>query len=89
MVFVFSILLAATDTMKISNLKERTHIFNPTATPPMNVQINDLPDDHVKHITDGSWIGFCHDCAWACFGRNKRMARCKKFICRCTISDMK
>ncbi|KAL0889186.1 hypothetical protein Bca101_013169 [Brassica carinata] len=79
----------ATNAMKISSLKERTNIFNPAATPPMNVQINDLPDEHVKHIIGQGYIGFCHDCAWACFGRNKFMARCRKFICRCTISDMK
>ncbi|KAG2261986.1 hypothetical protein Bca52824_069065 [Brassica carinata] len=48
----------AFNTMKISNLKERTHIFNPTATPPANVQINDLPEEHVPHITDQGYIGF-------------------------------
>ncbi|KAG2261987.1 hypothetical protein Bca52824_069066 [Brassica carinata] len=78
----------ATHTMKISNLKERTHIFNPTATPPANVQINDLPEEHVPHITDQGYIGFCNDCAWTCFGRNKKMARCDNFICRCTKSGI-
>ncbi|KAH0869093.1 hypothetical protein HID58_076115 [Brassica napus] len=36
----------AVNTMKISNLEERTHIFSPTATPLMNVQINDLQDEY-------------------------------------------
>ncbi|KAF8083137.1 hypothetical protein N665_0791s0034 [Sinapis alba] len=67
---------------------ERTHILNPTATPPMNVQITDLPEEHVKHINGQGYMGFCYDCAWACYRKNKNVARCKKFICRCTISDL-
>ncbi|WZZ73195.1 hypothetical protein YC2023_084565 [Brassica napus] len=58
-------------------LEERTHIFSPTATPLMNVQIN---EDEYRQ----GYIGFCHDCAWACFRRNKSLARCKKFKCRCS-----
>ncbi|CAN7078824.1 unnamed protein product [Brassica oleracea var. botrytis] len=39
-------IFGAVNTMKISNLEERTHIFSPTATPLMNVQINDLQDEY-------------------------------------------
>ncbi|KAF8083136.1 hypothetical protein N665_0791s0033 [Sinapis alba] len=67
---------------------ERTHILNPTTTPPMNVQITDLREEHVKHINGQGYMGFCYDCAWACYRKNKNVARCKNFICRCTISDL-
>ncbi|KAF8104373.1 hypothetical protein N665_0172s0007 [Sinapis alba] len=66
----------------------RIHILNPTATPPMNVQITDLPEEYVKHINEQGYMGFCYDCAWACYRKNKNVARCKNFICRCTISDL-
>lgn len=69
--------------MKISNLEERTHIFSPTATPLMNVQINDLQDEYRQ-----GHGGFCHDCALACYRRNKSLARCKNFKCRCTWQDL-
>ncbi|CAN6909601.1 unnamed protein product [Brassica oleracea] len=39
-------IFGAVNTMKISNLEERTHIFSPLATPLMNVQINDLQDEY-------------------------------------------
>ncbi|KAF8104376.1 hypothetical protein N665_0172s0010 [Sinapis alba] len=81
-------IFGATNTMKISNLEERNHILNPTATPPMNIQITDLPEEHVKHINGQGYMGFCYDCAWACYRKNKNVARCKNFICRCTISDL-
>lgn len=88
MVFVFAILLGATNTMKISTLKERTHTFNPTATPPMNVQIHDLPEVYVKHVSGQGFMGFCYDCASACFRRNKKMARCTNYKCFCTITEL-
>ncbi|WZZ73196.1 hypothetical protein YC2023_084566 [Brassica napus] len=43
-------IFGAVNTMKISNLEERTHIFSPTATPLMNVQINDLQDEYRQDI---------------------------------------
>ncbi|KAF8083134.1 hypothetical protein N665_0791s0031 [Sinapis alba] len=66
----------------------RTHIFNLTAIPPMNVHINDLLEEHVKHINGQGYMSFFHDCVWACYLINNNVARCKKIICRCTISDL-
>ncbi|CAH8272626.1 unnamed protein product [Arabidopsis lyrata] len=68
------------------NLEEKTYLDNPSASPIMD-QI--LVDIHLGHSLRQGVMGFCYDCGKACFRRNKYIRSCTKFICRCSISDIK
>ncbi|CAA0394191.1 unnamed protein product [Arabidopsis thaliana] len=71
---------------KTMNSKETIYLDNPAVSPSID---QNLVDIHLGHSFLQGVMSFCYDCGKACFRRGKNLARCKKFVCRCTISKLR
>ncbi|CAA0394187.1 unnamed protein product [Arabidopsis thaliana] len=71
---------------KTMNSKETTYLDSPAVSPSIDQYLVDI---HLGHSFLQGVMSFCYDCGKACFRRGKNLARCKKFVCRCTKSGIK
>ncbi|KAG7605597.1 Defensin-like protein 222 [Arabidopsis thaliana] len=75
----------STATVK-SYSEEKTHSFDLTANPPIDLNIVDeLPrDEHLGVSHADNVIGFCQECAHHCLQRKRVLGECRWFTCHCS-----
>ncbi|EOA14724.1 hypothetical protein CARUB_v10028010mg [Capsella rubella] len=90
-IFMFSTLLililsCASNIKAKYNYEEEDHSLYSAASPQINFKLDELPpDEHIEVMAAENIIGFCHECAYHCMRRRRRLGECRSFVCHCTI----